>query len=323
MGRPARRPGLGRHGLAWAAGAPVRDGRSRGVVWSFTQTRPAGGLFGETAAPATASAVSAPRSAPRQTRGRRRPRAAGLARPAARSRREPVGAGRARRDPQAPVRRGAAAGARQPIRARPTVAKAAPRPGRLKARSRGGWTPAAASVKHTHSRSIVKRPCVGSRHVAAVRSACRHQREIGPPGRAAPLMPPERALPVPPPLLRCAARPTVPIFGQRLFSTAERHRCRWPWARGGRCSEVKEETTAGRPSSGDMSGSGHPATAARALDRTRLSWTYVRRTSATGRSRPLIPSRSIASRDQAASWRDVAANRLSSGPCSSWRNRTG
>ena len=54
-----------------------------------------------------------------------------------------------------------------------------------------------------------------------------------------------------------------PIRQQRLFAIVERHPCGLPRAWGGRCSEVKEETAAARPSSGDMSGSGHPALAAR------------------------------------------------------------
>ena len=59
-----------------------------------------------------------------------------------------------------------------------------------------------------------------------------------------------------------------PIRQQRLFAIVERHPCGLPRAWGGRCSEVKEETAAARPSSGDMSVSGHATNAARATVRT-------------------------------------------------------
>ena len=100
--------------------------------------------------------------------------------------------------------------------------------------------------------------------------ACLHRRGIRPPGCPAPLMSPGSGLrPKPPPLLRCAGHPGGPIRQQRLFAIVERHPCGLPRAWGGRCSEVKEETAAARPSSGDMSVSGRPTNAARATVRTR------------------------------------------------------
>ena len=49
-----------------------------------------------------------------------------------------------------------------------------------------------------------------------------------------------------------------------LLSTTGAHDAGAPRGLGGRRSEVKEETAAVRPSSGDMSGAGHPSSAARA-----------------------------------------------------------
>ena len=102
--------------------------------------------------------------------------------------------------------------------------------------------------------------------------ACLHRRGIRPPGCPAPLMSPGLGLwPTPPPLLRCARHPSDLIRQQWLFSTAAGHPCGPPRAWGGRCSEVKAETAATRPSSGDMSVSGLPAPAARTDASTRAA----------------------------------------------------
>ena len=54
------------------------------------------------------------------------------------------------------------------------------------------------------------------------------------------------------------------IHHQGLVAPRARRKGGQPWGLVGRRSEVKEETAAARPSSGDMSAGGHPSLAARA-----------------------------------------------------------
>lgn len=71
--------------------------------------------------------------------------------------------------------------------------------------------------------------------------------------------PPERAPPVPPPLLRSAGHPAAPSNRQPLNAGMHAIIVGRPGPRGALRSEVKEETAAVRPTSGDMSGAERPA----------------------------------------------------------------
>ena len=142
------------------------------------------------------------------------------------------------------------------------------------------------------NRSRRQPACGPLRTVDCCINARQDWRGIRPPGCPAPLMSPGLGLrPKPPPLLRCAGHPRGPIRQQWLFAIVERHPCGLPRAWGGRWSEVKEETAAARPSSGDMSVSGRPTNAARATVRTRAQ----QQITANGRNGPGADDRQTSS----------------------------
>ena len=97
----------------------------------------------------------------------------------------------------------------------------------------------------------------------------RHRSGSGPAGRFAPLMSPVAGLrPPSPPLLRCAKRPTSPLWKRHGCWSPPRRRHVPPRAAGGRRSEVEQEGRA-KPVPGGMSSGGYPPPLARAdIERT-------------------------------------------------------